>query len=154
MNTKLNNNMHKLIFLFIFTFVLTSCRDKGTAVAPNTASLLSLNSWQLDRYTDESGKSIANSNLNISAVALYGLLFEFNADNVTRALDKVNKSIINKGTWALIDNNKTIDINISAFKGQFKVVSIAKGKLVLQTPTGSFLTGVGPSINMEFSEFK
>ena len=88
----------------------------------------------------------------MAAIALYGLLFEFRADKETRAVDKLSKNILNRGTWDLISNNTVLDINITSFKGQFKIVALSKGKLTLQASTGNFLSGVGSEINMEFSE--
>ena len=85
-------------------------------------------------------------------MALYGLQFEFRANKETRAVDKLTKNILNRGTWELITNNTVIDINITSFKGQFKILSLSKGKLILQASTGNFLSGVGSEINMEFTE--
>jgi hypothetical protein len=138
-----------LILLIGLTFL--SCKDKPVVPEDNsTSGILSANGWQLSRYTDTSGKTLSNSSLNIPAIALYQLIFEFRADKETRALDKTTKNIINRGTWNLIANETLIDIDISGFKGQFKIVSISQGKLTLQASTGNFLSGVGAELNMEF----
>jgi hypothetical protein len=145
--------MRILSLTLLLGIFFISCKKNKDTIAPNTSTLLSTNSWQLDRYTDANGKAISNTSLNAGSIALFGLIFEFKADKETRALDKLTKNVINRGT-SLIEGDKTIDINITAFKGQFKIVSIAKGKLTLQTSTSTFLSGVGATVNLEFTEAK
>lgn len=146
----------KKVFLIAFVaFISLACKEDN--VEPTNLSqseLLSLNSWQLSRYTDTNEKTLSNSELNIAAVALYGLQFEFRADKETRAVDKLTKNILNRGTWELMSQETVLDINITSFKGQFKIVTLSKGKLTLQASTGNFLSGVGSVINMEFTESK
>lgn len=145
--------MKKLLFIGIVALMSFQCKkNKVDPVSTNPTELLSLNGWQLSRYTDASGKSIGNSSLNISAITLYGLIFEFKDTKETRAVDKITKKILNRGTWDLISSNTILDINIDGFKGQFKLISISKGKMTLQASTGNFLSGVGDIINMEFIE--
>jgi hypothetical protein len=145
--------MKKVLIALFVTFISLACKDDKVEPSNLTQSeLLSLNSWQLTRYSDTNGKTLSNSELNISAIALYGLLFEFRANKETRAVDKLSKNILNRGTWELISNDTVLDINITSFKGQFKVVALSKGKLTLQASTGNFLSGVGSEINMEFTE--
>lgn len=144
----------KYIFLLAFLALnIISCKkDVVEPIPSNTNELISLNGWQLSRYTDASGKSISNSSLNVSAITLYGLIFEFKDTKETRAIDKITKKILNRGTWELMSSNTILDINIDGFKGQFKLISISKGKMTLQASTGNFLSGVGDVINMEFIE--
>jgi hypothetical protein len=143
----------KYLFLGVLLFFM-SCKDSSTPEPSQTSSqLLSLNNWKLDRYTDTSGKAISAASLNISAMALFGLIFEFRENQETRAVDKITKSIINRGTWALKSSDTLMDIDISGFKGEFKVISLSKGKLTLQASTGSFLSGVGSAVNMDFVAF-
>lgn len=147
--------MKKVLIIAIVVFISLACKeDKVEPSNLSQTELLSLNSWQLSRYTDTSGKTLSNSELNISAVALYGLQFEFRADKETRAVDKITKSILNRGTWDLLSQETVLDINITSFKGQFKIITLSKGKLTLQASTGNFLSGVGSEINMEFTESK
>ncbi len=147
--------MKKVLIIAFVTFISLACKEDN--VEPTNLSqpeLLSLNSWQLNRYTDTNGKTLTNAELNIAAVALYGLQFEFRTDKETRAVDKLTKNILNRGTWELLSGNTVLDINITSFKGQFKIVTLSKGKLTLQASTGNFLSGVGSEINMEFIESK
>jgi hypothetical protein len=145
--------MKKVLIIAFVVFISFACKkDKVEPSNLSQAELLSLNSWQLSRYTDKNGKTLSNSELNISAVALYGLQFEFRSDKETRAVDKITKSILNRGTWNLLSGETVLDIDISSFKGQFKIITLSKGKLTLQASTGNFLSGVGSEINMEFTE--
>jgi hypothetical protein len=147
--------MKKVLIIAFVVFISFACKkDKVEPSNLSQAELLSLNSWQLSRYTDKNGKTLSNSELNISAVALYGLQFEFRSDKETRAVDKITKSILNRGTWNLLSGETVLDIDISSFKGQFKIITLSKGKLTLQASTGNFLSGVGSEINMEFTESK
>ncbi len=145
--------MKNTLLILILAFLIGACKDKA-ALQPDRgpSELLSLNSWKLERYTDQNRKAINNSSLNISAIALFGLVFEFRSDKETRAVDRLTKNILNRGTWALLSSDKVMDINIDGFKGQFKIINISKGKLTLQAATGNFLSGVGSEIYMEFSE--
>ena len=141
--------MKKVLIIAFVTFISLACKkDKVEPTNLSQSELLSLNSWQLN------GKTLTNAELNIAAIALYGLQFEFRADKETRAVDKITKNIINRGTWELLTGNTVLDINITSFKGQFKIVTLSKGKLTLQASTGNFLSGVGSEINMEFIESK
>lgn len=147
--------MKKVLIIVFVAFISLACKkDKIEPTNLSQTELISLNSWQLSRYTDTSGKTLSNSELNIAAVALYGLQFEFRADKETRAVDKLTKNILNRGTWDLLSQETILDINITSFKGQFKIITLSKGKLTLQASTGNFLSGVGSEINMEFTESK
>ncbi|MCF8326115.1 MAG: hypothetical protein K9I84_14245 [Leadbetterella sp.] len=147
--------MKKVLIIAFVTFISLACKkDKVEPTNLSQSELLSLNSWQLSRYTDSNGKTLTNAELNIAAIALYGLQFEFRADKETRAVDKITKNILNRGTWELLTGNTVLDINITNFKGQFKILTLSKGKLTLQASTGNFLSGVGSEINMEFIESK
>ncbi|MFN8430481.1 MAG: hypothetical protein U0V04_10930 [Spirosomataceae bacterium] len=146
--------MRNLLIVFSLLLVLGSCKKNKVDPDENLTSsqLLSRNAWKLDRYTDTSGKTISDGNLNASAIVLYQMLFEFRENQETRAIEKVSKTVINRGTWNLLEDNKVLDINIVGFQGKFKIVVLQKGKLTLQASTGNFLSGVGSELNMEFSE--
>lgn len=144
--------MKKSIIILALTSLIFACKKDNTAEPTKTPTeLLSLNAWQLDRYTDTSGKTISNTTLNFSAQAIFGLLIEFKENKETRALDKITKNILNRGTWDLNADNTILDINITGFKGKFKLISIKTGKLIIQAETDTFISGVGTAVNLEFS---
>jgi hypothetical protein len=141
------------MFLFAIVLSFSSCKEKKVdPVEKDPEVILSANGWQLTRFTDLSGKTLNNASLNGSALTLTQMIFEFRANYETRAIDKISKNIINRGTWALLENDTVLDINIIGFKGKFKVIILEKGKLTLQASTGNFLSGVGSELNMEFEE--
>jgi len=146
--------MRNLFIVLSLLLVFVSCNKDKVKPEDNltTSELLSRNAWKLDRYTDVFGKTISDGSLNASAIVLYQMLFEFRDNQETRAIEKVSKTIINRGTWSLVDNEKVLDINIVGFQGKFKIVLLQKGKLTLRASTGNFLSGVGTELNMEFSE--
>jgi hypothetical protein len=147
--------MKNIILILCISVFIFSCKDKsGVTPTKTTAEVLVQNSWKLDRYSDENGKTISNSSLNIQALALYGLIFEFRANQETRASDKLTKNIVNKGTWALNADSTQMKINIDGFNGNFGIVSAVQGKLILNSGTDGFLSGVGTNIRLEFSESK
>ena len=74
--------MKNLVLILLVGFTFLSCKDKPVVPVDNsTSGILSANGWQLSRYTDTSGKTLSNSSLNISAVALFQLIFEANNDS-------------------------------------------------------------------------
>ena len=87
--------MKNTLLILILAFLIGACKDKA-ALQPDRgpSELLSLNSWKLERYTDQNRKAINNSSLNISAIALFGLVFEFRSDKETRAVDRLTKNIL------------------------------------------------------------
>lgn len=142
--------MKKLLLLIFTVFIGLACKDKNEPSAQKTkAELITQNGWSLDKITDKDGKILTNTDASF----LMLLNFEFRSDNETRAYEKENKTIIGRGTWAFIDTETAIkvDIKILGDPINFKIVSLTSSKLVLQAPTGSFLTGVGEAINLEFS---
>ncbi|MGL4630228.1 MAG: hypothetical protein ACRCVT_03400 [Leadbetterella sp.] len=143
--------MYRFAILIFSLCIFLSCDDGEGVESNNSASsLLSSTTWQLERYTDLTGKTISNATLNSSAKLLYDLAFEFRTNKETRAYEKSTKNVLNRGTWELIEDNQVIDINITAFKGKFKIVAIQNDKLVLEANTETFITGLGSAIRMDF----
>lgn len=138
--------MKNILFLSAILFVF-GCKKPETITEPT--KVLSGNFWKLDRFADTDGKTLSQNQLNSQAQALFGLDYEFRDDNVTRAKDRVTKQILNAGTWYLIENNQTLDIDILGFKGKFKVVEISKDKMVLQAENNKMISA-GQFVNMEF----
>lgn len=85
---------------------------------------------------------------------LYGMAFEFKKNQEVRGVDKNSKSIINKGTWAIGDDKKTLDIDIIGFEGDFELIQINNTSMILKSKTQNPLIGVGPEVHLVFSEFK
>ena len=137
----------KNIFFFSILLFAFSCKKTETTTEP--VKIISANFWKLDRFADTDGKTLSQNQLNSQAQALFGLDYEFRDDNVTRAKDRITKQILNAGTWYLIDDNQTLDIDILGFKGKFKVIEISKSKMVLQSENNQMISA-GQFVNMEF----
>ncbi|WP_304237447.1 hypothetical protein [Jiulongibacter sediminis] len=145
--------MVKKFLLVLFLGVLfISCKDNGGVDPDKTAlELISLNLWELQRYTDATGQPISNASLNTEALLLYAMQFEFKDDGVVRGLDKTSKNIIDKGVWSFIDNENSVNVKLTGLDYDFRIVTLKTGQMTLQAPTGNFLSGVGDQINLEFT---
>lgn len=85
---------------------------------------------------------------------LYGLAFQFKADSEVRGVDKISKAVINKGVWTIEESDKTLDIDIDGFAGDFEVVQINHTSMTLKAKDENQVIGVGPEVHLVFSEFK
>jgi hypothetical protein len=145
--------MKRLLFLLIIPMVLVSCKKDKNDPDPSksNADLISLNQWQLDKYSNLNGQIVPISSLNSEALFLFAMNFEFRADGEVRGIDKVSGNIIDKGVWSFLSNNESVNVKLSALDYDFRIVNIQVGKLTLQAPTGNFLSGVGEQINLDFT---
>jgi hypothetical protein len=145
--------MKHLLFLLIALIAVASCKGDKNNPDPSksAADLISLNQWQLDKYTNLNGQIVSNASLNTQALFLYAMNFEFRNDGEVRGIDKVTGNIIDKGVWKFLANNGSVNVKLSALDYDFRIVNIQIGKLTLQAPTGNFLSGVGDQINLDFT---
>ncbi|TDB64442.1 hypothetical protein [Arundinibacter roseus] len=122
-----------LLLAFVVLFTL-SCTEKDTP-DPDTVStkdkMLITNPWRLVDITDASGKSIPQNQLSFETLAIYLFDIQFFDNNVTKALDRVSKQVVNGGTWYLIENEQTLDIEVSQFKGKFGIKELSRSKMTL-----------------------
>lgn len=141
--------MKKLLFVITLVSFVFACKDKNEPQATNaSAKTLTANYWKLDRFTDPNGKILSNSDLNSQVQAIFGLDFEFRADNVTRGIDRVSKQVKNAGTWYLKDDNKILDIQIIGFGGEFKIIALSNTKMILQTENNKMISA-SSTVNLE-----
>jgi len=90
--------------------------------------------WRMSTVTDLAGKDISFNQLNTQTRAIKEIMdIQFLQNNVTKAIDQGSKQVINGGTWYLIDDNKTLDIKISGFSGEFGVEELTNSKLRLKS---------------------
>ena len=128
----------RYLLLFFVIGLITQCKRTTTPdpTAPVTAAtqteLLVANTWKIDRVTDIDGKAIGQSQLGLETVALFFLDMQFTNTNIVRAIDRTTKQIRNAGDWALVNENKAIDVKVTGFKGVFKLVELTKKSLILQ----------------------
>ena len=82
--------------------------------------------WKVDKITDANGGLINPNSLPEQSKALFGINIQFYDDKTVRALDPIARTVVNGGKWGFLDENKTLDIDISQLKGQFPIVSLKK----------------------------
>ncbi|ADQ16625.1 hypothetical protein Lbys_0879 [Leadbetterella byssophila DSM 17132] len=152
---KLKSTLKNFVLISFFALIFLACEDPnvGSEDAPKK-ELISKRSWQLDKYTTTSGNTISDGQLNSAAKMLYGLAFTFSANGSVQGLDKVSKNIINKGVWTIEEDDTTLDIDIDGFEGEFEIVRINNTSMVLKAKTENHLIGVGPEVQLVFSEYK
>lgn len=123
-----------LYILGLLLMVFTVACDKDTKTDPqetDKGKVLITNPWRLVNVTDASGKSIPTNQLNFETQAIYLFDIQFFDNNVTKALDRTSKQVVNGGTWYLIENNQILDIEVSQFKGKFPIKELSRSKLTL-----------------------
>ena len=113
-----------------------------------STKILTANYWKLDRYTDPTGRTLGQNEVGSQAQAIFSLDFEFRADNITRGRDRASKQILNAGTWYLKNDDKILDIQITGFGGEFKVLQLSNNKLILQAENNKFIAA-SSTINLE-----
>ena len=88
--------------------------------------------WKVDKVTDANGGLINPNSLPEQSKALFGINIQFYDDKTVRALDPIARTVVNGGKWDFLDENKTLDIDISQLKGQFPIVSLKKDRMILK----------------------
>ena len=121
------------ILAVLLTVMAAGC-DKDPGTEPQTtdkSKVLVNNPWRLTSVTDASGKAIPQNQLNLETQAIYLFDIQFFSNNVTKALDRTSKQVVNGGTWYLIENNEVLDIEVSQFKGKFPIKELSRSKMTL-----------------------
>lgn len=140
------------VFLFAF-FGLTQCGpDDTNTPTPTQASqteLLVANNWHTFQVSALNGQAINKSRLSLNTQVLFDLNMQFRNNGTIRALDpKQSNSVVNGGTWTLAPDNKSIDVDVTGFKGNFPLVELTKSKLTLRQRAP--VDGKDADINLEF----
>ncbi|NIJ54943.1 hypothetical protein [Dyadobacter arcticus] len=131
----------KRLLLFtplFFAIVLSGCdKDKDKNETPTLTEkdkILINYPWRMSTVTDLAGKDIPLNQLNMQTQAIKEVMdIQFLQNNVTKAIDQNSKQVINGGTWYLTNENKTLDIKISGFSGEFGVEELTNSKLRLKS---------------------
>ena len=140
--------MKKLIFVLTLVSFVFACKDKKEEPGNASAKILTANFWKLDRFTDPTGRTLGQNEVGSQAQAIFSFDFEFRADNVTRGRDRASKQIVNAGSWYLKNNDKVLDIQITGFGGEFKILELSNTKLILQAENNQFISA-SSTINLE-----
>ena len=127
------------ILLFVSLFVFISCTKKSQISPSSAEAVLKSNAWKVDRIVDiGSGLAIPPSILPAEATALFAVDIQFKENNKTVAIDRVSKQPINGGTWFLLDQNQTLDIDVSQLKGKFPLKELSNSKMILNYKIKAF----------------
>lgn len=147
--------MKNWLLLIVFGVFISGCKLPETPEGmTETDILLSSNPWELEKFTNTQGQQIHEGGLESGARLLFGLVFEFRANKEVRGRDKVSQTVVNRGSWALSEDQKTIEIKITGLDDDFALLNIAKGTMTLQAKNENRLAGIGPEINLVFKEYK
>lgn len=133
----------------LLAFSFSSCDPEEVVSNKSKLELISQNSWKLDRFATEEGEMLQNNELNQTAVLLFGMDFQFQSDGEVRGV--AGTTIVDRGTWEFVNNETAVNVKLSTLDYEFQVLELKPAKLVLQAPTGNFLSGVGERVNLEFS---
>ncbi|MCY7353300.1 MAG: hypothetical protein LH606_22005 [Cytophagaceae bacterium] len=144
---------HLKFFTFaLLTFVGIAC-DRNSDPTPGNeqskAEILKSTGWKLDRVTTTDGQTINSSRLSLETRAIFEVNVEFRNPDITRAVDRVSKQVLNGGTWYLRENETILDVDVTGFKGKFQVIEISRTKLIIRNQIP--LDGTKQEANMEFS---
>jgi hypothetical protein len=132
--------MKKVMFIgsLLFALFLVSCKsdNNGTTPTPEkTVSILVTNPWKVEKITDLNGNVINKDLLPKEAQAFFGTNIQFFEDKTVKALDPVARTVVNGGSWNLLNNEKTLDIDIKDFKGIYPINKLERSRMSLRYST-------------------
>jgi hypothetical protein len=145
------NQLRFLVFSFLMLGSLMSCKDdNNTPTASSQTELLVGNNWRVTNITDANGQSISKNRLSSTSQVLFELKFEFRNNNTVRAYDPNNSNaVVNQGTWSLASDNKSVDVDVSGFKGNFPLIELNRASLILRQQAP--VDGTKTDINLVFA---
>ncbi|MBD2755106.1 hypothetical protein IC230_19545 [Spirosoma sp. BT704] len=150
------NSFRIMLITSLFLCVLTSCKkdDNSANPTPTEATqtdLLVANSWHTTSITTTDGQEINKSRLDLFSQSLFTLNMQFRNNGRVNALDPLQaNSVINGGTWKLAADNKSIDVDVTGFQGNFPIVQLTKSRLILRQDNKASVDGKKTDIYMVF----
>lgn len=132
--------MKKLTFIFslLLTVVLGSCDRANNGATPTPEKLISIlttNPWKVEKITDLNGNVINTALLPDDAKKFFGANIQFYEDKTVKAIDPIARDVLNGGSWNLLDNEKTLDIDIIDFKGTYPINKLERSRMSLRHST-------------------
>lgn len=139
-------NWLALIVAFVF---LGGCAQ---TIEEDTSRLtrLTQHTWRIDQFLSPTNQPITDGQLTVQAIALRGLLFDFQMSGNVRGLDRLTRQVVNQGVWEFQNLEQSIDVRVTGFSGVFTIIELTNQKLVLETDTGNFVQTGDPRIRLEF----
>jgi hypothetical protein len=123
--------------LLLMLFLLGCGKDNEKNETPDLTEkdkILINYPWRMSTVTDLTGNDISFNQLNTQTRAIKEVMdIQFLQNNVTKAIDQGSKQVINGGTWYLTNENRTLDIKISGFSGEFGVEELTNSKMRLKS---------------------
>jgi hypothetical protein len=145
--------MKKILALstFLLSLLLSSCdrQNSGTSTPTpeTTVRILTTNPWKVEKITDLNGNVINKEALPTEAKAFFGLNIQFYDDKTVKAIDPVARNVVNGGSWNLLENDKTLDIDIKDFKGVYPINKLERSRMSLLHKT--VFNGLSFSVYLE-----
>jgi hypothetical protein len=142
----------RVIFWFaMLSTVSMGCQEKENNPTPTPESqteLLVANKWGLKRVANANDNTISTSQMNATTLLLFELSMQFSKDNTVLARNTKTSQVLNGGTWKLAEDNKSMDVDVNGFKGNFPILALSRTKLTLRQRAP--VSGVDTDINLEF----
>ncbi|ACT91301.1 hypothetical protein [Dyadobacter fermentans] len=130
----------KRLLLFVPVLILSllvlSCKDKDKEETPGPtekSKILVNYPWRMSTVTDLSGKDISENQLSVDTRYIKQMDIQFQQNARVNALDQKSSQVINGGTWYLINEDKTLDIKIIGFAGEFGLEELTNSKMRLKS---------------------
>jgi len=132
--------MKKIMFIgsLLLSLFLVSCKTENNGTTPTpekSISILITNPWKVEKITDLNGNVINKSLLPTQAQGFFGSNIQFYEDKTVKAIDPVARQVLNGGSWNLLDNEKTLDIDIKDFKGTYPINKLERSRMSLRHST-------------------
>ena len=81
------------------------------------------------------GNVINTALLPDEAKKFFGANIQFYEDKTVKAIDPIARMVLNGGSWDLLDNAKTLDIDIKDFKGTYPINKLERSRMSLRHTT-------------------
>ncbi|CAG4995216.1 hypothetical protein DYBT9275_01579 [Dyadobacter sp. CECT 9275] len=127
--------LFSLLFAATVLSLMSSCKDKDNGETPSETEkgkILISYPWKMSQVTDLSGKTIPSNQLNAQTQYIPALEIQFVTGNKVYAKDEALQ-VQNGGTWYLVNNNGTLNIDIIGFEGEFGVEELTNSKMRLRS---------------------
>ncbi|WP_028525704.1 hypothetical protein [Runella limosa] len=125
-----------LCFVFVSIF-LANCKKVEVGDTPTTpdatVSVLTTNPWKVTKITDLNGNVIDKNLLPTEVKSFFEVYIYFKEDKTVRALDPVALTVQQGGAWDLLDNSKTLYIDLGkTFKGNYPINKLERARMSLR----------------------
>ena len=123
-----------LFFVSVFLFNCKKVEVTDTPTTPEaTITVLTTNPWKVAKITDLNGNTIDKALLPTEIKVFFEVYIYFKEDKTVRALDPVALTVQQGGAWDLLDNSKTLYIDLGkTFKGNYPINKLDRARMSLR----------------------